>query len=198
MKKAALHATLRLSMKEYIETISSLVLEHYQRALSDEVLFQELAMTPEGEACFSVEYSTMLLVIAALSFKQKPKMTAEKHLKEIQDSAAKSTYQKILENADEETLMGCMNFFHSKLAVFEQICSNIYQTDGNARQKDVIGIARYLASQVSPLKEHQLTQALKHLGILLSMAADTFNTLVYNTVQDTMGLNRKPSFTVQK
>ena len=71
MKKAGLHATLQLSMKEYIETISGLVLEHYQRAISDEALFRELSMTPKEEARFSVEYSTVLLVIAALSFKKK-------------------------------------------------------------------------------------------------------------------------------
>ena len=47
MKKAGLHATLQLSMKEYIETISGLVLEHYQRAVSDEALFRELSMTPK-------------------------------------------------------------------------------------------------------------------------------------------------------
>ncbi len=198
MKKAGLHATLQLSMKEYIETISGLVLEHYQRAVSDEVLFRELAMTPEGEAHFSVEYSTMLLVIAALSFKQKPKMTSEKCLKEIQDGAAKSAYQKILTDADEETLNGCLNFFHGKLNVFEQICSNIYQKDPAVRQKDIIGLTRYLASQVSSQKEQELTLALKELGVLLSMAADTFTTLITNTVQDTVGLFSKPTFTVQK
>lgn len=198
MKKAGLHATLQLSMKEYIETISSLVMEHYQKAISDEALFRELAMTPEGEAHFSVEYSTMLLVIAALSFKQKPKMTSEKCLVEIQDGAAKSTYQQILTDADEETLNGCVNFFHGKLKVFEQICTNIYQKDAAVRQKDIIGLTRYLASQVSPRKEDELVQALKELGILLSMATDTFSALVTNTVQDTVGFFSKPTFTVQK
>lgn len=198
MKKAALHATLQLSMKEYIETISSLVLEHYQRAMSDDALFRDLAMTPEGESHFSVEYSTLLLVMASLSFKQKPKLTSEKHLKEIQDGAAKGTYQKILDATDEDTLTNCINFFHAKLTVFEQICQNIYQTDAAARQKDILGFARYLASQVSPLEEQDLTQALKRLGILLSTASDTFVTLVANTVQDTIGLSRKPTFTVQK
>ncbi len=198
MKKAGLHATLQLSMKEYIETISGLVLEHYQRAISDEALFRELAMTPEGEAHFSVEYSTMLLVIAALSFKQKPKMTSEKSVREIQDGAARSAYQKILTDADEETLNGCLNFFHGKLNVFEQICSNIYQKDPAVRQKDIIGLTRYLASQVSSQKEQDLTSALKELGVLLSMAADTFTTLITNTVQDTVGLFSKPTFTVQK
>lgn len=198
MKKAGLHATLQLSMKEYIETISGLVLEHYQRAVSDEALFRELSMTPKEEARFSVEYSTVLLVIAALSFKQKPKMTSEKYLREIQDGAAKSTYQKILSDAEAEALDGCLNFFHGKLMVFEQICGNIYHKDAAVRQKDVIGLTRYLISQVSSRNEQELTFALKELGILLSMAADTFTTLIANTVQDTVGLFSKPTFTVQK
>ena len=93
---------------------------------------------------------------------------------------------------------GCLNFFHGKLNVFEQICSNIYQKDPAVRQKDIIGLTRYLASQVSSQKEQELTLALKELGVLLSMAADTFTTLITNTVQDTVGLFSKPTFTVQK
>ena len=82
--------------------------------------------------------------------------------------------------------------------VFEQICGNIYHKDAAVRQKDIIGLTRYLISQVSSRNEQELTFALKELGILLSMAADTFTTLIANTVQDTVGLFSKPTFTVQK
>ena len=47
MKKMALHTTLQLSMEEYIDTISGLVVEYYGRAAEDKKLMQELHMSQE-------------------------------------------------------------------------------------------------------------------------------------------------------
>jgi len=137
-------------------------------------------------------------VIAALAIKRKPKMTSEKYQEQIRKSAALQVYQKIMPDGDEETIRGCVEFFEGKRAVFEQICRNIYQKETSARQKDIIGFARYLAAQVSTRDEKSNTKALECLGILLSTATDTFVALIENSIQDTMGWNRKPSFTVQK
>ena len=106
MKKSPLHATIQLSMGEYIDAFASLVYEHYQRAMSDDVLFQELSLSDEEQARFSVEYSTVLLVMATLAFKVKPKLTTEKYRDRIRQRMAESAYKKILGDADEQTISG--------------------------------------------------------------------------------------------
>ena len=148
MKKSPLHATLQLSMGEYIDAFASLVYEHYQRAMSDDVLFQELSLSDEEQARFSVEYSTVLLVMATLAFKVKPKLTTEKYRDRIQQRMAESAYKKILGDADEQTISGCMTFYETKVKIFSQICTNLSSTVSANRQKDVVGFARYLADKV--------------------------------------------------
>ena len=69
-----------------------------------------------------------------------------------------------------------------------QICS----------QGEIIGFARYLAAQVSGKDEASNAIALEKLGILLSSACDAFMMLIGNTVQDTIQLDGKPSFSVKK
>lgn len=198
MKKSPLHATIQLSMGEYIDAFASLVYEHYQRAMSDDVLFQELSLSDEEQARFSVEYSTVLLVMATLAFKVKPKLTTEKYRDRIQQRMAESAYKKILGDADEQTISGCMTFYETKVKIFSQICTNLYSTVSANRQKDVVGFARYLAAQVSSRDEQSNMKALERLGILLSAANDSFVVLVANSVQDAVRMDGKPSFVIQK
>ena len=75
---------------------------------------------------------------------------------------------------------------------------NIYSTQPKRRQTDLIGFARYLAAQVSTKQESENAVALERLGILLSSASDSYMMLLQNTTQDTIQMDGKPSFSVQK
>lgn len=198
MKKMALHTTLQLSMKEYIDTLSGLVVEYYGRAAEDKKLMQELHMSQEEQSRFTVEYLTVLLVIEALSWNAKPKLTSEKYRTQIQEAVARDVYGKLVGTADGTSVEECMKFYQARLGMFGQICKQIWQSDPEVRQKDIVGFARYLLSRVSERSEKEGIQALKYLGIQLSSATDSFYALITNTVQDSYLFNRKPSYIVQK
>ena len=113
MKKMALHTTLQLSMEEYIDTISGLVVEYYGRAAEDKKLMQELHMSQEEQSRFTVEYLTVLLVIEALSWNAKPKLTSEKYRTQIQEAVARDVYGKLMGTADGISMEECMKFYQA-------------------------------------------------------------------------------------
>ena len=190
---------IRINYKEYVETWSNLIYAFYQEGMSDDVLFQELQMSPEAQVHFSLELSTVLSLIAYLSFTSKPKLcTNEMHRDALREQIVEDVYRKVLPDADQETLNACVAFFGGKRNIFTQICKNIYSTNPKKRQPELIGFARYLAAQVSSKDEASNAIALEKLGILLSSACDAFMTLLANTTQDTIQLDGKPSFAVKK
>ena len=194
-----LYTVIRVSFKEYVETWAELIHAFYQQGMSDDVLFQELQMSEEAQVHFSLELSTVLSVIAVLSFSSKPKLcTSTKHRDLLLEMIAEEVYKKVLPDADQETLDACKNYFGGKRNVFSQICKNIYSNNAKKRQGEIIGFARYLAAQVSGKDEANNAIALEKLGILLSSACDAFMMLIGNTVQDTIQLDGKPSFAVKK
>lgn len=194
-----LNTVIRVNYKEYVETWANLIHTFYQEGMSDDVLFQELQMTQEKEVQFSLELSTTLALIAVLTFSSKPKLCSnEKHRDGLLNLVVEQVYQKVLPDADKETLDYCKAFFDGKRAVFTQICKNIYSTNPKKRQPELIGFARYLAAQVSARDEASNAIALEHLGILLSSACDAYMTLLANTTQDTIQMDGKPSFAVKK
>lgn len=197
-KSGGLRSTIQLSLGEYVETLSSLVHEHYQRAMSDEALFTCLSLSEEEQTQFSMEYATVLLVIASLAFKAKPKLTDEKYLRRIQERTAESTFQKILCDADEETIQACVGLYRQKMEVFSQICKRIYSKEAALRQQDIVGFSRMLIAQLRPGAEEANLEAIQRTGICLSEATDTFITLIANTVQDSVRLDGKPTFAVLK
>lgn len=198
MKKPVLHQLLQLSFGQYVEVWSGLIFEHYQIGMSDEELFGKLKLSAEDEARFSVEYSAILMTIAALSLDVKPKLTSEKYHDRLIDQMAENAYQKIMPDADKETVQYCFQFFRTKLKIFGQICKNIASKDASKRSADLAGFARYLVAQVDDSDEEKNAKAIERLGILLSEASDCFIRLVLNSVQDTIRLDGKPSFSVQK
>lgn len=190
---------LRISFKEYVETWGNLIHTFYQEGMSDEELFRDLAMTQEGEVRFSLELATILSLIAVMSFASKPKLcTTEKHVDILLDRIVEDVYQRILPDADAETLKGCKAYFDGKRTIFSQICKNIYSTNPTKRQPELVGFARYLVAQVSSKEEASNVVALQWLGILLSSASDAYMTLLGNTTQDTIQIDGKPSFSVKK
>ena len=197
MKKMALHTTLQLSMDEYIDTISGLVMEYYGRAAEDKKLMQELHMNREEENRFTVEYLTVLLVIEALSWNAKPKLTSEKYRLQIQEAVARKVYGELV-GTEHTSVEECIKFYQARLGMFGQMSKQIWQSEPEARQRDIVGFARYLLSQVSVRSEQEGIQALKYLGFHLSSATDSFYALITNTVQDSYLFNRKPSYIVQK
>lgn len=197
-KSSGFRSTLQLSLGEYVETLASLVQEHYQRAMSDEELFAALTLSDQEQAQFSVEYATVLLVIAALAFKAKPKLTDEKYLNRIQTRTAESTFRKIFRDADEETVEACVAFYQQKKEVFSQVCKKIHSKDAALRQQDIVGFSRMLVAQLRPGMEEENLKAIQRVGICLNEATDTFITLVTNTVQDSVRLDGKPTFAVMK
>lgn len=197
-KTGGFRSSLQLSLGEYVETLASLVHEHYQRTMSDENLFALLALSPEEQAQFSVEYATVLLVIAALAFKVKPKLVDEKYLSRIQTRTAETTFRKILQDGDEETIGACVGFYQGKKDIFTQVCKKIYSKEAAVRQQDILGFARMLVAQLRPSLEEENLKAIESIGIHLSEATDTFITLVANTVQDSIRIDGKPTFAVMK
>ncbi len=198
MKKPVLRQVIQLSFGQYVEVWSGLIFEHYQIGMSDDVLFQQLALEGDAQARFSVEYSAVLMTVAALSLGAKPNLTSEKNKERLIDQMAEASYQLIMPDADEETIDGCVRFFRSKLAIFSRICSNIAGKKAEARTRDLAGLSRYLAAQVSEREEEQNRQAIERIGVLLSDACECFIKLVTNSVQDAMRLDGKPSFSVQR
>lgn len=190
---------IRTSFKEYVETWSNLIYAFYQEGISEDVLFRELQLSEEAQVHFSLELSTVLSVIAVLSFESKPKLTtSEKYRGVLLSQIVEDVYRRVLPDADQETLEACVKFFQSKHSIFSQICKNVYSTNPKKRQNELIGFARYLAAQVSTKEEATIGIALEKLGILLSSASDAFMTLLANTTQDTIQLDGKPSFAVKK
>ena len=194
-----LRPQIQLSMREYVDVWGSIAYEHYQQAVSDEVLFDALQLNKEQNSRFPLEYGTKLLVIAALSFHFKPKLTTEKYRDKLQERIADNLFSRIVKDADEETLTQCRTYFLSKLAIFDRFCVGIYSKTPSARQKDVLGFSRYLLSQlgVELDEEHQI-KALERLGVLLTLADESFLKLVANSAQDAVRFDGKPSFVVQK
>lgn len=199
MKKPILDTVIRLTNQEYIDAWSSLVQTFYQEGISDDAIYQNLGLGAEGEQRLPVELSTVLTVIAVLSFDAKPKLcTNEKQIEKLKDGIIEAVYKKIIPGVDEETLASCLDYCHSRIAVFKQICRGIYSTNPQKRQPDLVGFARYLAAQVSSREESENTEAIQRLGILFSSASDAYIRLLGNTTQDTTQLNGKPSFSVKK
>lgn len=194
-----LRPQIQLSLREYIDVWSGIAFEHYQQAVSDEVLFDALQLDEEQTARFPLEYGTTLLVLAALSFKFKPKLTSEKYQTKICERMADSLFAHILKDADEETLTQCLTYFLTKLGIFGRFCVGCYSKSASARQKDIIGFARYLLSQLGvEAEEERQIKALERLGVLLATANESFLKLVANSAQDAIRFDGKPSFVVQK
>ena len=141
----------------------------------------------------------MLTLIATMSFASKPKLcTNEKHRELLKEQIVEAVYKKVLPDADAQTINSCIDYHNGRLTIFTQICKNIYSTQPKRRQTDLIGFARYLAAQVSTKQESENAVALERLGILLSSASDSYMMLLQNTTQDTIQVDGKPSFSVQK
>lgn len=199
MKKPILNTVVRLTNQEYIDTWSSLVQTFYQEGISDDQIYQNLGMSAEGEQRFPVEFSTILTVIAILTFDAKPKLCLyENQRDKLKDGIIEAVYKKIVPDAGAETIASCSDYCRSRIAVFRQICRGIYSTNPQKRQADLVGFARYLAAQVSSRDESENTEAIQRLGIILSSASDAYMRLLSNSTQDTTQLNGKPSFSVKK
>lgn len=194
-----MNTVIQLPYKEYLETWTNLIHTFYQEGMSNDILFENLEMTPEGEVHFSLELTTVLTLIAVMSFEAKPKLcTDTKQRDKLLERIVEEAYKKILPDADAETLNSCIGYFQARKNIFTQICKNIYSTNPKKRQTDLVGFARYLASQVSSKDEESKAVALEHLGILLSSASDAYMMLLENTTQDTVAINGRPNFAVKK
>ena len=93
-----LRPQIQLSMREYVDVWGSIAYEHYQQAVSDEVLFDALQLNKEQNSRFPLEYGTTLLVIAALSFHFKPKLTTEKYRDKLQERIADNLFSRIVKD----------------------------------------------------------------------------------------------------
>ena len=199
MGNKKLRPQIQLSLKEYVDAWGSIAFENYQQAVSDEALFEALQLNEEQLSRFPLEYGTVLLVIAALSFKLKPKLTTDKYRTKLHERIADNLFSRIVKDADEETINQCRAYFFGKLGIFERICVGIYTKSPAARQKDIVGFSRYFLAQLGvELEEERQIKALERLGILLTMATESFLKLVANSAQDAIRFDGKPSFVVQK
>lgn len=194
-----LHTLVQLSFKEYAETWAELIYTFYQQGMSDEGIFTDLQMSSEEEVQFSVELSTVLTMIAVMSFEAKPKMISnEKNRSKLFESIVMRTYRKVIGEENDELLNSCSQFYQSRYEIFSKICTHIHSKKPEKRQPELVGFARYLAAQASQKEEPEKAQALQRLGILLSSASDAYMKLLENSGQDSIQLDGKPSFVVKK
>jgi hypothetical protein len=199
LKKPVLNTVIRLTNKEYVDAWATLIHTFYQEGISDDALFQNLGMNEEGESRLTLELSTALTVIALLSFASKPKLCSnEKQCDKMKDAIVKAVYRKVFPDFEEDVLKSCETYCQSRVTIFSQVCRNIYSTQPQKRQSDLVGFARYITAQVSPRSESDNTVALERLGILLSSACDAYMKLLNNSTQDTTQIDGKPSFSVKK
>lgn len=196
--KKILHTVLQLSFKEYVQSWVELIYEFYQQGVCDESLRRELDLKGDANLQFSLEYATVLLQIAVLSFEAKPKLVTDKVKKKLLDQIVEGTFRRTHASDDNETLAVCVSFYQAKYQTFSQVCKNLSSTDEKKRQTDLVGFARYLVAQVSSRSEEDNIKAVEKLGILLSMASDAYMKLLNSSAQDTGRLDGTCNFTVHK
>lgn len=196
--KKMLHTVLQLSFQEYVQTWAGLINDFYQQGAGDDALLAALDLDKERELQFSVEYATVLIVMAVMAFEEKPNLVTGKARKKLLDKVVAASYQRTIAGEDEEMLQACQRIFAGKHEMFSQIAKQLISPDPGKRQENVVGFARYLAAQVSSREEQENTEAIQMLGILLSRALEAYRKLLNNSVRDTGKLDGTCNFAVKK
>ena len=196
MPMKELRSKLQLSLPEYVDTWQGLTMEFYRRGMSDNQFFEELALTEEASARFSMEYATVLLVLAMRIWNGKRRMSDS--VKSMVTAGVAEAYYREFSGEDQELVRACMNFYEMKYRLFSDICKNLAGGDAEKRKVELVGFARYLTGQTSQREESANGEAIKRLSLILMDAAAAFLRLAENSAQDSGGILGKPKFIVQQ
>ena len=187
---------LMLSFEEYCETWCALLREYYSLALDEEITDQLLSLDEQGLAQYSLELSSIVLVAAVLTWRGR-KALPEELKKTVMDTVAQAYFESIYDKNSAAFIEDCLAFYRQKLNIFNQICQGLGGSDASKRQKDLVGLARYLVAQVSKLPEARNSKAIERIGTLFVRCGAACLHLTKNSSQALQTLG-KPKFVVQK
>ena len=194
MKFKEISPKLLLNFNEFIDTWVKLVQEYYQRGVSNDEIFAALGLEEESAMRFSMEFVTVLLVVALRAWSIKRMKDEVKKM--VEQAVVEKSYRAVFAE-DEETLSTCKEFFEARYRMFGQIAPNSAKNEKQIR-RNLIGFARYVVAQCSTRSEEENAQVIEHLSVLLTAAAGSFKRLTDNSTQDPNAVFGKPKFIVQK
>lgn len=187
---------LQLSLDEYVETWSSIILDYYWRGLAPDITDKELRLSDEALLNYSMELAAIELIIAVRVLKNRIRLTEELG-KKVTEAVVKRFYSDIQGADKSEYMEEFIKFFNSKYGVFNEICTNLTDKDAKKRQPELIGMARYLVAQVSDRPEKQNVKAIEKLSLLFIDTAANCLRLAKNSAVENPILGRV-KFIVQK
>lgn len=187
---------LQLSLDEYVETWSSIILDYYWRGLASDITDKELRLSDEALLSYSMELAAIELIIAVRVLKNRIRLTEELG-KKVSEAVVKKFYSDIQGADKSEYMEEFIKFFNSKYSVFNEICTNLTDKDAKKRQPELIGMARYLVAQVSDRPEKQNVKAIEKLSLLFIDTAASCLRLAKNSAVENPMLGRV-KFIVQK
>lgn len=195
MKFNEISPKLLLNFGEYADTWVKLVQEYYQRCVSNDQIYAALELNDESAMRFTMEFVSVLLIIAMRSWGTK-RFNKDETKKLVEDAVVEKTYRVIFAE-DEETLSACKEFYAARYQMFDQLAPNSAKSE-KAIRANLIGFARYVVSQCSERAEEENAAVIEHMSVLLIAAAGSFKRLTDNSTIDPNTVFGKPRFIVQK
>lgn len=172
---------LLLKYEEYVDTWTGIIRAFYERIISDDAVFSALGPDREHAARFSMELSTVLLVMAMRAWKGREfKPEAQQ---KVEGSVVRGVYRELLAQ-DEETLSACCDFYMDRSQMFRELAPLSAAKDEQALRTQMIGFARYAAAQSSQRTEKENAGAIEALSVHLLEAQGAFARLTKNTTLD--------------
>lgn len=196
MKFKEITPKLQLSFDEYVETWDSIVREYYSRGLEAEITDKELSLNDEEVMKYSMELGAIVLIIALRILNSKTRMSEDIRNK-ISNAVIEKFYNNLYREVAAELREEYIRFFRSQYDIFNKICLNLADKDAKKRQPELIGLARYLAAQVSSRREKENVKAIEQISLIFIDEAATCFKLAQNSAVDNQILG-KIKFVVQK
>lgn len=195
MKFKEISPKLLLNFNEYADTWVKLVEEYYQRGVSNDQIFAALELNDESAMRFTMEFVSVLLIIAMRAWGTK-RFNKDETRTLVEDAVVEKAYRVIFAE-DEETLSACKEFYTARYQMFNQLAPNNAKSE-KAIRANLIGFARYVVSQCSARAEEENAAVIEHMSVLLIAAAGSFKRLTDNSTIDPNTVFGKPKFIVQK
>jgi hypothetical protein len=196
MKFKEITPKLQLSFDEYVETWDSIAKEYYSRGLEADITDKELSLNDEEVMKYSMELGTVVLIIALRILNSKTRMSEDIRNK-ISNAVIEKFYSSLYGEASAELREEYMRFFRSQYDIFNKICLNLADKDAKKRQPELIGLARYIAAQISSRHEKENVKAIEQISLVFIDEAATCFRLAQNSAVDNQILG-KIKFVVQK
>ncbi|HWP22249.1 MAG TPA: hypothetical protein VN417_05830 [Candidatus Cryosericum sp.] len=195
MKFKEISPKLLLNFNEYADTWVKLVQEYYQRSVSNNQIYAALELNDEGAMRFTMEFVSVLLIIAMRAWGTK-RFNKDETRSLVEDAVVEKAYRVIFAE-DEETLSACKEFYAARYQMLNQLAPNNAKSE-KAIRANLIGFARYVVSQCSDRAEEENAAVIEHMSVLLIAAAGSFKRLTDNSTIDPNTVFGKPKFIVQK